>query len=65
MFWSPVVRPGVRQELEKIKGLELVINKDYTDYIEALKELAKKGTHDTGNPAFRVFQILGHLRGNE
>lgn len=62
MFWSPVVRPGVRQELEKIKGLELVINKDYADYIEALKELAKKGTHDTGNPAFRVLQILGHLR---
>lgn len=63
MFWSPVVRWSVEAELKKMQGLELVINKDYADYIVALKELAKKGTHDTGNPAFRVLQILGHLRG--
>ncbi len=63
MFWSPVVTWSVEAELQRIKGLELVVNKEYADYIGALRELAKKGTHDTGNPAFRVLQILGHLRG--
>jgi Holliday junction resolvase-like predicted endonuclease len=62
MFWSPVVRESIASELEKIDGLELIINKDYTAYVGLLQELAKKGTHDTGNPTFRVLQILGHLR---
>jgi Holliday junction resolvase-like predicted endonuclease len=62
MFWSPVVRESIARELEKIDGLELIINKDYTAYVVLLQELAKKGTHDTGNPTFRVLQILGHLR---
>jgi len=62
MFWSPVVRPGVRNELKKIKGLELVINDSYAEYIEQLQEFAKKATYDTGNPAIRILQIIGHLR---
>ncbi len=62
MFWSPVVRESIANELKKISGLELVINKDYAAYVRLLQELAKKGTHDTGNPTFRVLQILGHLR---
>jgi hypothetical protein len=62
MFWSPIVRESVANELKKISGLELVINKDYTAYVRLLQELAKKGTHDTGNPTFRVLQILGHLK---
>jgi hypothetical protein len=63
MFWSPVVRESIAVELKKIEGLELVINNDYTAYVGRLQALAKKGTHGTGNPAFRVFQILEHLRG--
>lgn len=62
MFWSPVVRESIANELKKMNGLELVINKDYTAYVRLPQELAKKGTHDTGNPTFRVLQILGHLR---
>lgn len=62
MFWSPVVRWSVETGLRKIEGLELVINKDYADYVEALRKLARKGTYDTGNPAVRVLQILEHLR---
>lgn len=62
MFWSPIVRESMANELKRINGLELVINKDYTAYVRLLQELAEKGTHDTGNPAFRVLQILGHLR---
>jgi len=63
MFWSPVVRESIAIELKKINGLELVINKNYTAHVKRLQELAKKGTHDTGNPTFRVLQILEHLRG--
>ena len=62
MFWSPRVMRSVAEELVKINGLECVINNDYSTYIEQLQKLAKKSTYDTGNPAFRVFQILGHLR---
>lgn len=62
MFWSPVVRESIANELKKIRGLELIINTDYAAYVGLLQELAKKGTHDTGNPTFRVLQILGHLR---
>lgn len=62
MFWSPVVSAGVAEELKQIKGLELVINEDYAAYIEQLQEQANKVTYDTGNPVFRVLQILGHLR---
>ncbi len=62
MFWSPVVRESIASELRKIDGLELVINKDYAAHVGLLQELAKKETHDTGNPTFRVLQILGHLK---
>jgi len=62
MFWSPVVSLGVKQELEKIEGIELVVGEDYTTCIEQLQNKAKKIAYDTNNPAFRVFQILGHLR---
>jgi hypothetical protein len=62
MFWAPLVGPGVESVLKELKGLELVINNDYTSNILALQELARKGTEDTGNPAFRVLQILGHTK---
>lgn len=65
MFWSPVVTPGVKNELKKIKGLELVINETYAEYIGQLQKFAKKATYDTGNPAIRMLQILGHLRRDE
>lgn len=65
MFWSPVVSAGVAEELRKIEGLELVINEDYASYVGLLQEFAKKATYDTGNPATRMLQILGHLRGSK
>jgi len=64
MFWSPVVPVGYQTErLAKIRGLELVVNETYTEKIRALQEKAKKLTNDEGNPAFRVLQILEHVRG--
>jgi hypothetical protein len=61
MFWSPVVRSALLAELENI-GLELVVNKGYTECVEALQKAAGETTRDTGNPFFRSLQILAHLR---
>jgi hypothetical protein len=62
MFWSPVVKYTARKGIEQIKGLELIINDDYADYVAQLQEFANKATYNTGNPAIRVLQIIGHLR---
>jgi hypothetical protein len=63
MFWSPVVPKGnITTELEKVNGLELVINEKYAQCIDELREKAKKLTNDVGNPFFRTLQILEHLR---
>ncbi len=63
MFWSPVVPVGfITENLLKIDGLELVINGEYKTRIEILRNLARKTTHDTRNPFFRMLQILEHLR---
>jgi len=63
MFWSPVVPIGnITTELEKVNGLELVINEKYAQCIDELREKAKKLNNDVGNPFFRTLQILEHLR---
>ena len=36
IFWSPVVSAGVELELEKIKGLELVVNDRYSACVDEL-----------------------------
>ncbi|WP_322517487.1 hypothetical protein SR870_08135 [Rhodopseudomonas palustris] len=61
MFWSPVVRRGLIKELEAT-GFELFINQSYFEAIEELKRMARASTADATNPAFRVLQILEHLR---
>ena len=75
-FWSPVVR-GNRDEKYLLTGLydmadefknetgaelELVINEQYTDRIEALREKAGQTKKDYGELGFRILQILNHLR---
>jgi len=63
MFWSPFVHEGyVTDELKKIKGLQLVINKKYTKCVDELREQARIMFNDTGNPFFRFLQILERLR---
>jgi len=63
MFWSPVVRRGViTTALERIEGLELIINGEYRDGVEKLKREAAKSTRDMGNPFFRALQLLEHIR---
>jgi hypothetical protein len=62
-FWSPVVPRGyITEHLEKIKGLELVINGEYKKRIFQLRDKAKETTHDAKNPVFRMLQIIEHLR---
>ncbi|BBI99125.1 hypothetical protein FGKAn22_08180 [Ferrigenium kumadai] len=62
-FWSPVVPRGyITEHLEKISGLELVINGEYKKRILLLRDKAREMTHDAKNPVFRVLQILEHLR---
>lgn len=63
MFWSPVVPKGyLSTHLAEIEGLQLIINAEYKRRVESLLEKARKERQDTGNPVFRVFQILGALR---
>lgn len=63
MFWSPYVPKGyVTEHLRRIQGLDLVINQEYTGRVHELKDKARREKQDTGNPVFRVLQILGALR---
>ena len=62
-FWSPVVPLGyLTKHLAEIDGLELVINGEYVRRVDELQRLAQRLKNDTGNPFFRVLQILGNLR---
>jgi hypothetical protein len=63
MLWSPIVHEGyVTEKLQQIEGLELIINKEYTSRIQKLREQAKITSHDVGNPAFRLLQVLEHMK---
>ena len=63
MFWSPNVPVGtVDKALAEIRGLQLVINGEYKRRVQQLLDKARVEKQDTGNPVFRVFQILGSLR---
>lgn len=63
MFWSPRVPIGkLSKALMEIDGLELIINENYTNKVDQLKQKAKVIKKDIGNPFFRTLQILAHLR---
>ncbi len=63
MMWSPVVPVGyLTRELQNVEGLTLVINGEYKRRVDALLKKATGERQETGNPVFRLFQILGALR---
>jgi hypothetical protein len=65
MLWSPIVPKGkLTPQLANLErqGVELVVNEKYAERIKELAEIAHKKANDTGNPAFRLLQILEHLR---
>ncbi len=63
-LWSPRVPEGaLLQRLERIRDLQLVVNLDYTARISRLWETAKKNKPSpTNNTAYRLLQILTHLK---
>ena len=61
-FWSPRVGKPDVEKLNGIVGLESIVNETYTNKINELKLLAKKITRQINNPAFRVLQILEHMK---
>ena len=63
-FWSPwVPRGALLQGLGEITGLRLVVNSDYTRRVKDLQNEAKKQQPSpTNNMAYRLIQILEHLR---
>ncbi len=64
MFWSPRVPRGklleMLKEIEK-QGFELILNKEYKERVNELRDDARKTTRDIGNPFFRSMQILERL----
>lgn len=63
MFWSPHISSRTtRDRLSHIKRLKLVIESDYTRRVGQLRDKAKGTAKTTGNSAFRMLQILEHLR---
>lgn len=63
MLWAPIVPEGkLTEAFKKIDNLDFIINKEYTNCINQLREAAKKEKHDTGNPFFRALQILESLK---
>jgi Holliday junction resolvase-like predicted endonuclease len=73
-WWSPRVAVGKRTDFMAAtedrwasEGHELrfVINDDYTERVRALAEHAKEHSSTTNEPAYRMLQILTHLRGED
>lgn len=61
-FWSPTVPRGLLPGLEQIEGLELVVNTAYKANVDKLRAVAAKHTSPTSNMAYRLLQILEHLK---
>ncbi len=60
--WSPVVPSGLAKSIANVGYDKLIINQEYAQRIDQLRQKAVEMTHDTGNPAFRLLQILEHVR---
>lgn len=63
MLWSPRIPEGaLLKGLSDLDGLELIVNKNYSEKVAELRARAKAHQGDIGNPFFRALQILEHLR---
>jgi hypothetical protein len=62
MFWSPRVREGIRRRLERMTGLTLIVNEEFSKRVDELVAIAGRDAHPTGNSAFRTLQVLAHLK---
>lgn len=67
-FWSPVVPKGLVSSITERgqeHGFALVANDDFTERMQALIVEAAQHTKQTGEPAYRMLQLLTHLRGHD
>jgi Holliday junction resolvase-like predicted endonuclease len=73
-WWSPYVNEGaMTRDFEALCGewkqkgrsLEFVINDEYTQRIRKLVEHAREHTAAANEPAYRMLQMLTHLRGEK
>jgi hypothetical protein len=71
-WWSPVVPAGVlttafgaAQDAWRQEGrsLDLVFNADYTERVTELIDYARTHSSTTSEPAYRLLQVLTHMRG--
>ncbi|MBE3580604.1 MAG: hypothetical protein IMW96_03020 [Thermoanaerobacteraceae bacterium] len=70
MLWSPVVSRGLAGGFARLASsfadqgaeVQFIINKEYTARIRRLMEVARQNIKITDEPAFRLLQILEHLR---
>lgn len=70
MLWAPAVSRGLVQDLLRLQAdpgtqrinLKFVFNHDYTACIRRLRDIARQNIKTTDEPAFRLLQILEHLR---
>ncbi|MBP2018821.1 Holliday junction resolvase-like predicted endonuclease [Symbiobacterium terraclitae] len=69
--WAPVVRPAMATRLAELEhelfqfhgmNVSMVINGRYAERVDELRRLAAQTLSATDEPAFRVLQILEHLR---
>lgn len=69
-FWTPRVPKGLAAMLTELeqsytaRGLDvsMVMNERFTDRINVLRERAARNMKATAEPAYRLLQILAHLR---
>ncbi|APC08972.1 hypothetical protein [Neomoorella thermoacetica] len=70
MLWAPAVSRRLVQDLLRLQPdpgtqkitLKFIFNHDYTACIRHLREIARQNIKTTDEPAFRLLQILEHLR---
>lgn len=68
--WAPVVRPAMATRLTNLEqelramgmNVSMVINGRYAERVDELRRLAAQTLSATDEPAFRLLQILEHLR---
>lgn len=68
-WWSPRVPEGkltaALDEATSHAGLEWIRNEEYAERVRQLIGEAKRSASRTGEPAFRMLQILARLKGGE
>lgn len=70
-IWSPIVPSGIAQRFDELANefsnqeldVEFIINARYTERVQELVDHAKESFKATNEPAYRLLQILTHLRG--